>query len=339
MARRKRHDQAGCLHHVMNRGIARRSLFEGRADVRRFLGLISCRVRAKRLELHAYAFMLTHFHLVVRSLDGQLSENMRVIQNSYVRHFNRTRRRDGPLVRGRFLSVPIRSMTHAVTVIRYVDQNPVTARISGQASDYPFGSARHHRSRLNLRRGLTSSLVNNLLTMHTPADMPRAQAYDALFQPRLTPEQRAWVEARLRAPKRAHDELDDLLASTTHGVRAWAIEKAQLADGTDPGLPLVDAGTADACVAEAAGAMGPWRIRAAGYRTKDGWDVLKTAILKDLAGETFASVARRLARSHAFARKLYSVHVLCLRSDPEYSKRFERVTQTALKRLHGGVKW
>jgi len=45
--------------------------------------------------------MITHFNLLVRSAVGRLSEAMRIIQNPLVRWFNRTRKRDGPLFRGR----------------------------------------------------------------------------------------------------------------------------------------------------------------------------------------------------------------------------------------------
>ena len=51
MPRRKRHDHPGCLHHVMNRGLARRTIFETRTDFRRFLSLLTCAVRAKRIDI------------------------------------------------------------------------------------------------------------------------------------------------------------------------------------------------------------------------------------------------------------------------------------------------
>ncbi|MCB9826196.1 MAG: transposase [Planctomycetes bacterium] len=62
----------------MNRGIARRTVFESAADVRKFLALLTCASRRARIKVYAYTFMLSHFHLLVRSLDGQLSETMRL---------------------------------------------------------------------------------------------------------------------------------------------------------------------------------------------------------------------------------------------------------------------
>src|SRR5436190_877467 len=129
MPRRPRADRPGRLHHVMNRGIARRTVFETRADRRKFLALLAREVREGGIELHAFVILGTHYHLLVRSLDGRLSETMRRVQNAYVRWFNRMRRRDGPLFRGRFRSIPLESTRYAHTLIRYIDQNPVEARL------------------------------------------------------------------------------------------------------------------------------------------------------------------------------------------------------------------
>jgi len=127
MARNPRQDTPGSWHHVMNRGIARRTLFETAADIRFFLSRFARAVRRGDLEVHAYAILTTHFHLLVRSPRGRLSLVMKVAQNEYVRRFNRERRRDGPLVRGRFASKPVTTERYRATLLRYVDHNPVDA--------------------------------------------------------------------------------------------------------------------------------------------------------------------------------------------------------------------
>jgi hypothetical protein len=65
----------------MNRGIARRTVFENDADVRYFLAQLARAVRAGGIEVHAYCLMTTHFHLLVRSPAGGLSTAMRAVQN------------------------------------------------------------------------------------------------------------------------------------------------------------------------------------------------------------------------------------------------------------------
>ena len=132
MARRSRQDEPGRWHHVMNRAIARRTLFEDRTDVRYFLSRLAREVRAGRLEMQAWSVMGTHFHLLVRSPRGELSQAMRRAQSEYVCHFNRRHRRDGTLIRGRFLSKPVTTERHRRVLVAYIDQNPVVAGMSAE---------------------------------------------------------------------------------------------------------------------------------------------------------------------------------------------------------------
>ena len=57
MARRSRQDQPGSWHHVINRGLAKRPLFEGRRDARFFLSRIANEVRRGRLEVHTWSVL------------------------------------------------------------------------------------------------------------------------------------------------------------------------------------------------------------------------------------------------------------------------------------------
>jgi REP element-mobilizing transposase RayT len=68
MARNLRYDIPGSWHHVMNRGIARRAVFESRADFRMFMSCMARAVRRGDIEIHAFCLMNTHFHMLVRSL-------------------------------------------------------------------------------------------------------------------------------------------------------------------------------------------------------------------------------------------------------------------------------
>ncbi len=96
----------------MNRGIARRTLFETGRDCRYFLFRVARSVRRCELEVHALCLMTTHYHMHVRSPRAALASAMQRIQNEYVRWFNRSRRRDGTLYRGRFCSRPVRTIAY-----------------------------------------------------------------------------------------------------------------------------------------------------------------------------------------------------------------------------------
>ena len=125
MPRRLRRDYPGALHHVMSRGIAKRTIFETRRDVRYFLSRLAREVRRGDLEVLVYSVLTTHFHALIRSPRGHLSAAMQRVLDAYARWFNRGRRRDGPLFVGRFVNRLVESESYAYAVVRYIDDNAV----------------------------------------------------------------------------------------------------------------------------------------------------------------------------------------------------------------------
>src|SRR5688500_8335144 len=90
----------------MNRGLERRPIFfEAQADRRIFLGVLVEAVRLWKIRVHAYSLMSNHYHLLLESPLPNLSRAMRHIDGVYTQRLNRSRRRDGPLFRGRFKSI------------------------------------------------------------------------------------------------------------------------------------------------------------------------------------------------------------------------------------------
>ena len=333
MPRNPRLDEPGCFHHVMNRGIARRTVFETRSDVRYLLSLLARACRQGRIEVHAYSIMATHFHLLVRSLDGQLSETMRWVLNQYVRYFNRRRRRDGPLMRGRFKSIPVWSWLYRLTLIRYIDQNAVDAGLVARPADFPYGSARFLRSSSRKPRWLSRELVDELLEQRAAGSPSRSSAYDRLFAPRLSQRQQAWIERRLNGMARGFDDLDDLLG-TSDNILAWARRKAQLADGTKPGVAVVDPESAVRATEAASETLGSLIARPHSGRKHVAMDLMRVAVLRDAAGESFVSIARRLGMSPSTPRRQYRLHGESM-DDPEYARAYAGVMSSALRTLHG----
>ena len=230
MARRARDDAAGQWHHVTNRGIAKRTMFETERDFRQFLSLLAKEVRAKRLEVHAFCLMLNHYHLLVKSVDGRLSESMANIQREYSRWFNRTRKRDGSLVKGRFKSRVIRDMAHRCNTLTYIHDNPVVAKEAAQARDFRGSSAAYWagRSERKLPRWLATSWVQREL------DERGATHLEEIFPSRIDDDFRAMIEKELGIRRR--QDREDTTIRHALGARTvrWAYRKAKLADGTRP---------------------------------------------------------------------------------------------------------
>lgn len=332
MPRRPRRDCPGMLHHVMNRGLARRTVFETRKDVRAFLALFARAVHDGRVELHAFAILSTHFHVLLRSLDGRLSETLRRVENAYVRRFNRTRRRDGPLFRGRFRSFPVETTRYLHTLVRYIDQNPVNARLAPRAEDYPYGSARSLVADGARPRWLARDVVDAFLASQLEAGRSRAEAYRSTFAPRLTPALLRFVESRLAHASREPDPLDDLVAAADESVHAWMLRRAHLADHTKPGLPLADGTQLLVEVARQRAADPRASVTTGPRRRRCVWDLAEVALLHDVAGETFSVIARRHGTHASHPYRLYEEHRALMDSTPSYARTVAALACRAIDR-------
>lgn len=239
MARHSREDAPGSWHHVMNRGIARRTLFETERDIRYFLSRLARCVRDGLIEIHAFCVMTTHFHLLVRSPEAELSLAMQRAQNQYVRWFNRSRRRDGTLLRGRFRSRPVRTLSYRRILVRYIDANPVAAGLVASPALYPHGSARCYAKPVGppwLDREWVEAYVQEVAgsASYRPGD------YASAFGGSLPAQVARLVEKRIDGPTSNEDPLDELLKAAPGQVTEWMQRKALLADGTGIGVPVCD---------------------------------------------------------------------------------------------------
>ena len=328
MARRAREDEPGAWHHVMNRGIARRTLFENGADIRFFLSQLARAVRRGELEVHAFAVLTTHYHLLVRSPVGKLAESMQQVQTKYSRRFNRRRKRDGALVRGRYGSRVVDSVRYRATLVRYIDANPVAAGLCSRSCEYPFGSARSYVS------GRRPPWLEASWIVAEVCSSERLDAYDPAAYERAFPaagrEVGALVESRVESPA-SEDDLDDVVAAAPERVREWMIRKARLADGTLPGLPMVD----ERAVAELIRrrASTPWVVRPS-RKQRDGWQLARTALSRDLGGMTFDRIGNAMGVSTAAAFRTYRLHTRLILVDAEYARRISELVGLALSAVH-----
>lgn len=140
MPRSEPEDLPGARHHITNRGIAKRAMFDNTRDVRTFLAALAAAVRRREIRVLADGFMTAHFHPVVES-NGRLAQATARVQRDDFGWFNRGRRRDGSLVRERFRSKRISSASYLRRLIGDVDRNLVVAKIVAKLWDFPHGSA------------------------------------------------------------------------------------------------------------------------------------------------------------------------------------------------------
>ena len=129
MARPLRIEFKGAWYHVMNRGAGRCRIFENDAQRHYFLSLLEVTCERFNAEWHAYCLMTNHYHLMLRTPQGNLQRIMRHINGVYTQYYNRESRRDGPLFRGRYKAILVDAEAYWTHLSRYIHRNPVDASV------------------------------------------------------------------------------------------------------------------------------------------------------------------------------------------------------------------
>jgi len=143
MPRRAREATGGMAYHVLNRGAAGMALFSDQADFLAMERIIERTCEAIPIRVVCYCLMGSHFHLVLwPEKDGQLSEFMRLLSTTHATRFHAHHHSAGagPVYQGRFKSFPIQRDEHFATVCRYVERNPLRARLVKRAEHWQWSS-------------------------------------------------------------------------------------------------------------------------------------------------------------------------------------------------------
>jgi REP element-mobilizing transposase RayT len=317
----------------MNRGIARRTVFEDVRDIRFFLSRLARATRARSIEVHSYCVLTTHFHLLVRSPENGLSRAMGRVLNDYVRWFNRGRKRDGPLFRGRFRSRPVESLEYRRRLVHYIDANSVLAGLVPTPALYPHGSARwyaRHRGPPWLERSWIETEVRE---SSGGADYDPRQ-YLAWFAAPFSPALARVIEHRIESGARGPDPLDDLLGAAPERVLDWMRRKAALADGTCIDLPICDPVDVSELVAAERARRSDWRLRRS-RATCGAWQLLEVALLRELCGLAWAEIGSHIEHSDQGAMRAYRHHTRALNESAEYADAACRLASAVIARCYG----
>lgn len=132
------------IYHIMLRGIDRRRIFEDTQDYLFFLEILEeCRLRCG-FRLYAYCLMDNHVHILLRVGEEKLESTMKRLACRYVYWFNAKYQRTGHLFQDRFRSESVDTDTYFLTVLRYIHQNPVKAKLCAAPGDYLYSSYAHY---------------------------------------------------------------------------------------------------------------------------------------------------------------------------------------------------
>ncbi len=142
MPRAPRTFAPGEIYHVYSRGSNRRQIFKFDSDRVDFLGCLERVVARHKLECLAYCLMPNHFHLVVETPDGLLSNAMKSLNGRYALRFNRRYTTDAHLFKNRFGATLQSSDAQLKWTLRYVVRNPIDAGVCTEPQQWPWSSYR-----------------------------------------------------------------------------------------------------------------------------------------------------------------------------------------------------
>ncbi len=319
----------------MSRGIARRVMFGDRRDCRGFLAALACGVRRGGLHVEAFSLMGTHLHMLVWTEEGTLSYELMRVLNAFARQFNRKHRRDGPVFRSRFRSKPVRSMLYWRTLIRYIDHNPVKARMCRHPFEHPFGSAILYAREAG-PLWLDREKVERHVCAETGSDIYTGADYAKVFGAPLSPFEADLIERRLTAPGILEDEFDELYRSPPGRIGDWMVRKAMLADGMRPWTAVAGAGAVEPALGTVKQARGTYEVRLT-RKARDAWDLLRTGVLHDVAGLRCEDMARRIGCSPSTVTRSLAAHRQLLHSDETYRAMAGEIAHRALRLTFGDL--
>lgn len=140
MSRPLRLELAGGLYHVTSRGDRREDIYLDDDDRELWLAILAHVCRRHNWICHAWCQMSNHYHLVIETVEGNLSQGMRQLNGIYTQTINRKHRRVGHVFQGRYKAILVEKDSYLLELARYVVLNPVRARMVSDIGEWRWSS-------------------------------------------------------------------------------------------------------------------------------------------------------------------------------------------------------
>jgi len=139
----------GTPHHITQRGNRRQPTFFSDDDYTAYLDLMAEWCEKYHVEVWAWCLMPNHVHLIaVPESEEGLARAMGEAHRRYTRYINFREQWRGHLWQERFASFPM-DETYLLATARYIEMNPVAAKLVACPEEYPWSSARAHLTAQN----------------------------------------------------------------------------------------------------------------------------------------------------------------------------------------------
>lgn len=140
MARPLRIEYPGAIYHLTARGNARKPIYLYDSDKYLFLTILGGIVDRYHWLCHGYCLMDNHYHLLIETINANLSMGMRQLGGIYTQKFNRKHDRVGHLFQGRYKAIVVERESYLLELCRYIVLNPVRAKTVNHPGKYRWSS-------------------------------------------------------------------------------------------------------------------------------------------------------------------------------------------------------
>ena len=146
MSRPLRIEYPDAWYHVMNRGRRHEEIFLDSRDYQAFIDLLKAVSEMFNAQIAAYALMPNHYHLLLRTPEGNINRIMRHVGGVYTQIFNRRHDHDGQLFRGRYKTILVDEDEYLLGLVHYIHHNPLKSGMVKTLEEYEWISHRGYLS-------------------------------------------------------------------------------------------------------------------------------------------------------------------------------------------------
>lgn len=182
MPRKPRFFLPGVPVHIVQRGHSREAVFFEDNDYLIYLRWLKVAARRYKVSVHAYVLMTNHIHILATAVDIEgITRMMQYVGRYYVPYINHAYGSSGSIWEGRYKASLIHDEEYLLTCMRYIELNPVRAKMVRSPAHYRWSSYRHNGQ----------GKGDDLITPHVMYEglgrtqATRVNAYKGLFTARL----------------------------------------------------------------------------------------------------------------------------------------------------------
>ncbi|WP_273854330.1 transposase [Guptibacillus spartinae] len=228
MPREARKRSKTLIYHVIFRGANRQEIFHDDHDRIRFLKTLEKYSLLYDMKCYAWCLMNNHIHLLLKEGNEEISLTLKRIAISFVQTYHFKYRTSGHLFEDRFKSENVETVKYLLTVVRYIHQNPLKARMVRFVDDWPWSSCVEYYRGYSEMKWLDCAYILNFFGH----DQRLAIGYFKEFNERITDDD--CLEAVNDENKRVTDEEARELIKSRLGVVEIAQVKSLPKERRDP---------------------------------------------------------------------------------------------------------